>query len=288
MIKTLHYMVTGLLVAVSLALFSCASEDSSQNSRKDSGQATEQYADEEQYTMEEPDYLLGEHEHVPASDHPDEAIASGADAGAMGYIPEGQTLEGEPYVTMHAVAGVKPNDRRYICGQSSNVFVGEVMSQTTSVPQAMDVDTFDDTTPKALPQMQFNVALADLGEDSPDPQIKGTLSHSSGTESSRTVYTVNQVGGQIEVTDPVELANGDPLLTPGDIVLLATDYDSDNDWYSIIFQPYADARMPSDSAKRDRMIRDMKTACRYEKTIEDAALEFEEDLEATEEGQYDE
>lgn len=258
-----------ILLICSLAFwaFACSSsEDSSEDSTQDN-QATE---DEEQYIEETPAYLLGgepgEEEAGALSEDPDAVPI-------LGYIPEGETLAGEPFNVIHGAAVWQPSDRRFLCGQATNVFVGEVIAESTTTPLEMDPDFEGVETPTDVPRSQFNVAVAQ--ENSEDiPQVLGTLGAGSivGTSGGRNLYRVNQVGGQLAPEDPVQLLEGDPLLVVGQTYLFSTAYDSGNGWYTILIQPYGDIKIESVS-QRDRLIRDFKTACRYEKTAEDAMAE---------------
>lgn len=182
-----------------------------------------------------------------------------------GYIPEGEALAGEPYSIIESLEEVPPQDRRFVCGYATNVFVGEVLEPYSEV--ALDPDAVEGETTEPLPRSQFLV-----NPISGYPEIKGTLDTSKrvlADDATTLAYVVNQTGGP--VGEGVELKEGDPLLIPGEQYLFSTHYDADNEWYTIIVQPQGDIRVSSES-ELERKVRDMTKACKYEKTPEDMEL----------------
>lgn len=266
------------LLTLVLILGACtASDDTQEDTSATSADSSEFDSGEGQYFIEEPDYLI-----EPDANSDDVAVLSEDGVQGMGYIPEGNTLAGKPFVDAHATSGWPADDRRYMCGNSTNVFVGEVIAAVSDTPQESDIDQYDSSAGAEIPRIQYSVALADMGSSSYDPEVKGTLdpSTSIGTSEGRDLYLVNQAGGQLSPADPVVLANGDPLLAPGDIALFYVNYESTPEWYTIVFQPQGDVRVPSTTKELDKLIRFTRYGCRYEKTPEETMSEIEAELQA--------
>lgn len=242
----------------------CAGDESSQG---DEGQ-DEDEAVTQQYQEEEPDYLLQEEEEDASAASLEEGATD--EAGISGYMPEGSALEGEPYSIMEASPTFPANDRRYLCGAATNIFVGEVTAEVGNDPLAVDVAFDDATAQPPVPQTQYTVT-----PDTNESQPKGSIGSAP--------ITVNQIGGQVNPEDTLEVLNGDPPLEVGITYLFAVEYDSTNDWYTIVMQPYGDIKQPADLA---RTLRDFKTACRYERAVDEAHAEANDSMEANTQDQY--
>lgn len=271
--RLLHFLALAL---IALSLGACtASDNSSEDSSEDADisnvESSEYSGDEAQYLIEEPDYLI---EPDPSADKA--SVLSEDSVQGMGYIPEGNALEGEPFVSAQATALIPVEDRRYLCGHSSNVFVGEVMAEVSTTPLESDADQYDSSVGPVIPQVQYSVALADMGTSTYDPEVKGALdpATSTGTSGGRDLYLVNQAGGQLSAEDPVVIPNGDPLLMVGDEALFFVNWDEDKEWYTIIFQPQGDIRAPTNIKELEKLIRLTKHGCHYERTPE----QFEEEM----------
>lgn len=70
---------------------------------------------------------------------------------------------------------------------------------------------------------------------------------------------MSQYGGKRATGREVELFEGDPLLRPGELVLLATRRDAARDWHTIVAQPFADRRIPSQT-DRERLVLEFERA----------------------------
>lgn len=141
-----------------------------------------------------------------------------------------------------------PADKRELVATADNVFVGRVVKGrgTVSLPTS---------SPHAkVPVSRFAVEVLE--------NVKGEL---------RGTVTVSQFGGPVDVVverggervtrRQLELWEGDPLLEAGEVLMLATDYDSADDPHTIVAQPFADRRIRS-RIQRDRLVREFKQARR--------------------------
>lgn len=137
-------------------------------------------------------------------------------------------------------------DKRELVAFADNVFVGRVTKQVGNV-------SLPTSSPDArVPESQFAVEVID--------NIKGRL---QGT------VKVSQFGGPVDVVverggervteRKVDLIEGDPLLKPGELVLLATRPSDSGDGHTIVAQPFADRRIRG-RAERDRLVREFTQA----------------------------
>ena len=137
------------------------------------------------------------------------------------------------------------SDKRKLVGAASNVFVGRVIGKTGE----KGVGGFDPEGPSEpvpdSPRTQFEVVVTE--------NIKGDL---------KGPVTVSQEGGYAEYAANKDypkaglkkgervrelmLFEGDPLLRPGQEVLLVTNHDEENDWYQVVGQPYGTVRLSAD------------------------------------------
>jgi hypothetical protein len=141
-----------------------------------------------------------------------------------------------------------PGDKRQLVSSAENVFVGRVVKRAgqASLPTS--------AAAVRVPQTQVAVRVV--------TNIKGYL---------RGTVTVNQYGGRVDtvverggrrrVEPGVDLWEGDPLLKSGEVVLLATAYNSARDWHTIVAQPFADQRIRS-RATGKRLVREFREARR--------------------------
>ena len=141
-----------------------------------------------------------------------------------------------------------PADKRELVASADNVFVGRVVGRAGQAGAPTSTRTVE------IPQTQSTVRVV--------RNIKGYL---------RGTVTVNQYGGFVEVVRErggrrraerqITLWEGDPLLKPGEVVLLATAYNDARDWHTIVAQPYADRRIRSALEGR-RLVREFTEAKR--------------------------
>ena len=139
-----------------------------------------------------------------------------------------------------------PADKRELVASADNVFVGRVVGRAGQASAPTSARTVE------IPQTQSAVRVV--------RNIKGDL---------RGTVTVNQYGGSVEAAggrggrhraEPeVTLWEGDPLLGPGEVVLLATAYNDACDWHTIVAQPYADRRIRS-ALEGERLVREFTEA----------------------------
>lgn len=276
----LFCVVLGLLLGLSLLGCSAEPEEASDESEP-SGASEEQYAQDvpgleenaepdEGYYWEE---VQSEEEEASAMESPKE------DDAPAGYIPEGEALVGEPYNLIEAATEIPRNDRRYVCGYASNVFVADVLEPYSEV--GLDPDPVDGDPNPTIPQSQFLVIPVSGVE-----QVKGSLDPANrvlADDSTTLAYIVSQIGGTGD--DGLELFEGDPLLIPGERYIFATSYDADTNWYKVVIQPEGDLRVSSDE-ERDKKIRLLKHACHYEKTPEDVQETMQSEEALTVDEQY--
>lgn len=164
-------------------------------------------------------------------------------------------------------------DKRKLVGAASNVFVGRVIGKIGEKGWGdSDPEGPSEPVPES-PRTQFEVAVSE--------NIKGAL---GGT------VTVNQEGGYAEYAAnkdypeagvkkgervrELQLFGGDPLLQPGQEVLLVANHDERDGWYQILGQPHGAVRLPpDDQGKRRRIIEGFEEATRNQ--IRDPALDRE-------------
>jgi hypothetical protein len=143
-------------------------------------------------------------------------------------------------------------DKRELVAFSNNVFVGRVLRRTAAVRMRTSASSVE------VPQTRFAVHVV--------KNIKGRL---------RGTVTVAQYGGPIEavvvrdgrrrVERDVDVWEGDPLLKPGEQVLLATRRDPARGTHTIVAQPFADRRI-RDQSQGDRLVREFTEARRARRT----------------------
>jgi hypothetical protein len=179
-------------------------------------------------------------------------LVTGGGCGAEEGGPGPAVGEGRPG-GLEASYMFDPTDKRELVGYSRNVFVGRVLRQTGNLSQkASDGET-------TIPESQFAVEVLE--------NIKGRL---------RGTVTVSQFGGPVDVVVELEgnrrakrrefeLFAGDPLLKPGEVVLLATDYNRSRRYHTIVAQPFADRRIRS-AMDRARLVREFNEAAREKRT----------------------
>ena len=125
-----------------------------------------------------------------------------------------------------------PADKQALVAAADNVFVGRVVRRAGQASVPTSAQTVE------IPQTQSVVRVV--------RNIKGDL---------RGTVTINQYGGSVDTVakrgerrraEPqTTLWEGDPLLRPGELVLLATAYNDARDWHTIVAQPFADRRIRS-------------------------------------------
>lgn len=146
---------------------------------------------------------------------------------------------------IEAVYAIDVSDKRKLVGSASNVFVGRVIGKSNAKGEPGS----DSEDPLELEpyfaSTQFVVAVT--------KNIKGEI---------KGPVTVNQDGGYVEYAADkdypefgvkkgervreLSLMEDDPLLKPGQEVVLATSYVKQYDWYQIVAQPQGDVRIPRD------------------------------------------
>lgn len=147
---------------------------------------------------------------------------------------------------MEASHSFNAADKRQLVAFADNVFVGRVIKRTGSV-------TSPTSSPDTrVPETQSGVEVM--------KSIKGEL---EGT------VTVSQFGGPVDVVveragrrvteREVDLFQSDPLLKPGEVVVLATRRNPSRDWHTIVAQPFANRRARN-RAERDRLVREFTQA----------------------------
>lgn len=290
-----------LLLALLLALLSACSsgssesdEDGSYGSASGAGDTGGPGSDEseyeaalssgdlvERYDPERDGYYI-EEEQSPEDAEEASALAEENQeySNVDGYVPEGEALAGEPYSNIEGLSEIPRNDRRFVCGYSTNVFVADVLEPYSEV--SLDPDAVEgETTPPSIPQSQFLVVPV-----SGYPEAKGTLDPATrvlADDATTLAYIVNQIGG--DNGNGLQLIEGDPLLIPGQRYVFATTYDDVTGWYSLIVQPEGDVRVSSDQ-ERDKQVRTMNKGCKYEKTPEDVQSSLENGEQLTSDEQY--
>lgn len=140
-------------------------------------------------------------------------------------------------------------DIRKVVGVSTHIFVGRVVAVVGNegIPTSGPGNV-------SIPRTQFSVEVLE--------NVKGEL---SGT------VTVNQMGGADDGGINVEL-EGDTLLEAGKTYLLATWYNSDSGWYSIIAEGYGNVQV-KDVAARTREVERFRAAIAHQ--ILPSSSEFE-------------
>ena len=140
-------------------------------------------------------------------------------------------------------------DIRKVVGVSSHIFVGRVVAVVGNegVPTSGPGNN-------SIPQTQFSVEVLE--------NIKGEL---TGT------VTVNQMGGVNDVGIIVKL-EGDTLLEVGRTYLLATWYNSDSGWYSIVAEGYGNVQVEN-AQKWSREVERFQSAIEHQ--ILPSSPEFE-------------
>lgn len=141
-----------------------------------------------------------------------------------------------------------PADKRQLVSSADNVFVGRVVRRAGQASAPTSARTVE------IPRTQSAVRVV--------RNIKGDL---------RGTVTINQYGGPVDAVAErgerrraereITLWEGDPLLRPGEVVLLATAYNDARDWHTIVAQPFADRRIRSGVEGR-RLVREFTEAKR--------------------------
>ena len=140
-------------------------------------------------------------------------------------------------------------DIRKVVGGSSHIFVGRVLAVVghEGIPTSGPGNV-------SIPRTQFSVEVLE--------NIKGEL---TGT------VTVNQMGGVNDVGIIVKL-EGDTLLEVGRTYLLATWYNSDSGWYSIVAEGYGNVQVEN-AQKWSREVERFQSAIEHQ--ILPSSPEFE-------------
>lgn len=123
----------------------------------------------------------------------------------------------------------EPTDEKQLVGFATHVFVGRVIGKVGAEGAPLSGDGDD-----VVPRTQFSVEVLN--------SIKGDL---GGT------VTVSQSGGYDRFEGRGVRVEGDPLLQPGQQRLFVTSYDAQEDWYTIVAQPFGDVRIESESERTD-------------------------------------
>ena len=164
-------------------------------------------------------------------------------------------------------------DKRKLVGAASNVFVGRVVGKSGE----KGVGGFDPEGPSERapesPRTQFEVAVT--------KNIKGGLEGpvTVSQEGGYAEYAANKDYPEAGVKEgdrvwELKLFEGDPLLRPGQEVLLVANHDKQNGWYQIVGQPYGAVRLsPDDQGGRLRIIEEFEEATRNQ--VRDPALDRE-------------
>ncbi len=132
---------------------------------------------------------------------------------------------------------LEPTDEEQLVGFATNVFVGRVVEKVGSEGAPLSGPGGE-----VVPRTQFSVAVLE--------NIKGDL----GGE-----VTVSQTGGYDGSADRRVRVKGDPLLQPGQQRLFVTSYDGQEDWYTIVAQPFGDVRI-EDERQRANLVEKFERA----------------------------
>lgn len=173
------------------------------------------------------------------------ALASGA---VLGCGSEAPPSRGAPEDAAGAEVSYSFNvaDKRQLVAFADNVFVGRVTKQVGSV-------SLPTSSPDVrLPESQFAVEVIDNIKG----QLQGTVEVS---QFGGPVDVVVERGGRRVTERTVDLMEGDKLLKPGELVLLATRPSDSGGGHTIVAQPFADRRIRS-RAERDRLVREFTQA----------------------------
>ncbi len=123
----------------------------------------------------------------------------------------------------------EPADEKQLVGFATNVFVGRVVEKVGAEGAPLSGPGGE-----VVPRTQFSVAVLE--------NIKGDLGGK---------VTVSQTGGYDRPEGRTVRVEGDPLLQPGQQGLFVTSYDEQEDWYTIVAQPFGDVRIESESERTD-------------------------------------
>lgn len=134
----------------------------------------------------------------------------------------GATGNGE-VVNVEVNYAFEPTDKKQLVGFATHVFVGRVVEKVGAEGAPLSGPGNE-----VMPRTQFSVAVLE--------GIKEDL----GGE-----VTVSQTGGYDASEDRVVRVEGDPLLQPGQQRLFVTSYDGQEDWYTMVAQPFGDVRIES-------------------------------------------
>jgi hypothetical protein len=120
-------------------------------------------------------------------------------------------------------------DPRESVGFATNVFVGQMIEETGSegAPHSGPGE-------RAVPRTQFSVEV-----------LKNVKGDAAGT------VTVSQTGGYDEEEGREVRVEGDSALQPGKKYLLATSYNPEEGWYSVVAQPFGEVLVEGEAWRRD-------------------------------------
>lgn len=160
--------------------------------------------------------------------------------------PETAAGNGE-VVNVEVNYAFEPTDEKQLVGFATHVFVGRVIGKVGAEGAALS-----GRGDEVVPRTQFSVAVL--------KNIKGDL----GGE-----VTVSQTGGYDEPEGRTVRVEGDPLLQTGQQRLFVTSYDEQEDWYTIVAQPFGDVRI-EDERQRTELVEKFERARRAQIPFEPA------------------
>ncbi|CAA9426246.1 MAG: hypothetical protein AVDCRST_MAG80-249 [uncultured Rubrobacteraceae bacterium] len=120
-------------------------------------------------------------------------------------------------------------DLRELVGFATNVFVGEVVEEAGSEGAPLS-----GPGERVLPRTQFSVEVL--------KNVKGEVEGA---------VTVSQTGGYDEDEGREVRVEGDSLLKPGKKYLFVTSYDPEEDWYTVVAQPFGDVLVEGEARRSD-------------------------------------
>jgi hypothetical protein len=123
----------------------------------------------------------------------------------------------------------EPTDERQLVGFATNVFVGRVTGKVGAEGAPLS-----GPGEPVMPRTQFSVAVLE--------NIKGDLGGK---------VTVSQSGGYDKSVGREVRIEGDPLLKPGQELLLVTSYNREEGWYTIAAQPFGTVPIEDERQRTD-------------------------------------
>ena len=139
----------------------------------------------------------------------------------LGFVVYSILAQGPPgtdggVINVEVDYAFEPTDERQLVGFATNVFVGRVIGKVGAEGAPLS-----GPGERVMPRTQFSVAVLE--------NVKGSLGGK---------VTVSQTGGYDESVGREVRIEGDPLLEPGQELLLVTSYDREEGWYTIAAQPF--------------------------------------------------